>query len=161
MERSQSSRSFGTGSLLYHVRDSGRPTNEISLDDIPTEKLRALADRDMQTAAEQKHKDSVTDAIGIWHTMHPECLDTPYNGAQMREYLDAHDIKYPTIEDLDAAFLWKAKYGLMQLDEKALSDKKRQQWEQRAKEITADQFSEEKAQAMPMNELEARARGWK
>jgi hypothetical protein len=88
-------------------------------------------------------------------------VDSKENGALIRHELQARG-NWPnaTITNFEEAFHSLNSSGLLQLDQKKIQANQARLLDARAAEIRESAFDEEKAYAMPMEDLVKRARGW-
>lgn len=125
------------------------------------ERLRPHLHNAMLSNADQIIAEASRNELAACIEIFPEVLDTEFNGAQIRNHLDLQGIQSPWSADhYAAAIKHLSARGLLQLDQKALNNKKREEIQARADEVSNRQgFDETEAYNLPLNELERRARG--
>ncbi len=120
--------------------------------------LRTFIDNELRTADEVQNRQKAANDFVI---LHPEFCDTPGNAKLMKHELEVRG-RYPnpSLSDMEEAYVSLSEAGLLKLDQKKIDAQRAQELDKRAAEIKANQFNEEDAYNLPMEELERRARGW-
>jgi hypothetical protein len=124
------------------------------------ELLRPHIEAAMATNTDMAIAEASRDEMSACIEMFPEVMDTEFNGAQIRNFLDLQGIKSPwSANHYAAAIKHLSTRGLLQLDQKVLNEKKRAEVRALAERRGQAQFDEEEAYALPLQEIERRARG--
>jgi hypothetical protein len=121
---------------------------------------RAMATEQEKAAAAQFQQDEAT-----FRAMYPSYRDTPHNANALKHHWEnVLGVTIPSLEQIEESFFALRASGLLQLDAKAVAKENEEQILRRAAEIRekreAEAFNEDAAYALPMVELERRARGW-
>ena len=123
-----------------------------------TEQLRNYIENETRTSNEVVNKQKIANEFV---TLHPEFVDCEANGRLMRHEMEVRGhFSNPTLNDFEEAYVSLSGAGLLKLDQKKINAQRAQELDKRAGEIKASQFDEEAAYTMPLEELEARGRGW-
>src|SRR5260370_3170058 len=137
---------------------------DIALETLPTEELtNLLKGRDH---ADQRRVDfSKSQRAGdAWITQHKEYKDTKVNALLMRQQLATNGVleSSATVADYETAYNQLRDSGLLALNQTEINKQHQETLRQEATEALHESVepSEDEMYAMPMAELEKRARGW-
>lgn len=139
------------------------------------EYVRAIIEEEALTNVQRADLDEMTSRFLEFKSLHPEYLDSDFNLNMMTEYWTLKGIPavvwdgklMPLVtryEDWEEAYNWKLAHGQLQINPSVMGAKESLEASQRAAQevITRREGDDEAASyAMPLNELAARARGWK
>lgn len=122
--------------------------------------IRAIASDEEKAAAAQFQKDEQT-----FRVMYPAYRDTTPNMKAMKlHWEEVLGVTIPTLEQIEDSFFTLRNRGILQLDAKQVAKENEREILSRAAEIReareANAFNEADAYALPMEELERRARGF-
>lgn len=153
--------------LVLMERDAARKSilvspEEIALENMPIDDFKTLVksrERDEQRQADGYKTGIAGDA---WLTQHPEFSDTHFNAKLMRQQLANNGVLEgaATIADYETAYQQLRGSGLLSLNKVAVNKQHQETLRQEASEALQAEPTEEEMYAMPMAELEKRARGW-
>ena len=136
---------------------------EIELEKVPLNQLKDIA-KGRERAEQHKVDGAKTQRAGdAWVLTRPEYRDTQINAKLMRQQLATNGVleSAATISDYETAYHQLRASGLLSLNQVALNKQHQETLRQEAAEALKPEPTEEEMYAMPMAELEKRARGWK
>jgi hypothetical protein len=122
--------------------------------------LRAMASEEEITKAEQFQKDVQTFLV-----MNPSYLNSDANMMRMRAHWEeALGVTIPSLEQIEDSYHTLRNHGVITLNKTAVAKENEREVLSRAAELRekreAAEFNEADAYTMPMDQLEAKIRGW-
>jgi len=149
----------------YELRElqsrTRRTPEQEEAENLKPEVIRALYDNEMVSHARKEAFISCEQDVFAFHEMHPEYIDSDANSAQMCHYFTSRGIESPSLEQLESAYESLRDAGLIGLNRAEVAKQQKQKVRQRVEKIVKRRASEptlEEMEAMPLNELAARAR---
>jgi len=150
---------FASGWYSGSVTSGSDELNQINAQPSP-EELRKFISTELQNSDENIRRTKAADTFVALYR--PRGFkDTQANAKQLKNALDLLGKSNPTVADFEDVYARLVANGMLDLDQSKLTALQKQEEEARVADYLANQFDPEKAYEMPMEELEARARGWK
>jgi hypothetical protein len=144
---------------IEQAKANGETEAERALNSLPLDQLKALTQGMIRLASEAELDKPGLAVVNVWLRTRPEYKNHEANKKQLVFQLNKYGLWPPArVEDIDAVFVELANGGLLDLDQKALKEKKEQDLDAQAEAILA-QPSEEEMYSMPLDDLKRRARG--
>ena len=134
---------------------------------LPAESIKTLFNR---TVASDEEKTSVDNfhatTLPLFMKMYPAYVDNDHNAKLMKhQWQTKFDVETPSLVQLEETFFDLRQAGVLTLNKAAVAKEDAARIAQHHDELIAArkeaEFDPAKAYTMPMEELEARARGWK
>jgi hypothetical protein len=150
--------SFNTGWHTGTVRSGTEEMEQIASKPSP-EDLRTFINNEMQNADDVvARKRAADDFVAMYKPRGYK--DTTANGKQVQNALLLLGKTKPTIADFEDIYARLVANGMLDLDQSKLTALQKQEEAARIKQHLDNQFSEEAAYVMPLNEVYKRGMGW-